>query len=243
MGTQITQGGNGFGPQVITGDFNGDGKLDLAVTNTADGTVSILLGNGNGTFQPAVDLQHRPRGRQPGLAGRGRLQRRRQARPRRAKGSNSVSILLGNGNGTFGAATTYAAGSLVRGGLAVGDYFGNGRQDIAVAAFGSNTIADPAQQRQRHLRNPRHRRRCPPAFQDIRSIATGDFFGNGHADLAVAGGRRLQQRQFDHLPRRRRPLQERRPRPLHVRRRITSPRPRPTPAAATGRATRSTPST
>ncbi len=35
------------------GDFNGDGKLDLAVTNANDNTLSILLGNGSGGFTPA----------------------------------------------------------------------------------------------------------------------------------------------------------------------------------------------
>src|SRR5207237_5389881 len=39
---------------VITGDFNGDGKLDLAASNSGDNTLSVLLGNGDGTFQPPV---------------------------------------------------------------------------------------------------------------------------------------------------------------------------------------------
>jgi hypothetical protein len=37
------------------GDFNGDGKLDLGVANYGGGNVSVLLGNGNGTFQAAVN--------------------------------------------------------------------------------------------------------------------------------------------------------------------------------------------
>ena len=43
---------------VVVGDFNGDGKLDLAVANAANlpgNTVSVLLGNGDGTFQAAVN--------------------------------------------------------------------------------------------------------------------------------------------------------------------------------------------
>jgi len=46
----------GDGPlSVTTGDLNGDGKLDLAVANETADTVSVLLGNGNGTFQTKVD--------------------------------------------------------------------------------------------------------------------------------------------------------------------------------------------
>ena len=43
-----------LGTNCCPADFNGDSRLDLAVTNVSDGTVSILLGNGNGTFQAAV---------------------------------------------------------------------------------------------------------------------------------------------------------------------------------------------
>lgn len=40
----------------VVGDFNGDGVADLAVANVLSGSVSILLGNGDGTFKPASDL-------------------------------------------------------------------------------------------------------------------------------------------------------------------------------------------
>jgi hypothetical protein len=38
---------------IVTADFNNDGKLDLAVANSGDGTISLLLGNGDGTFTQA----------------------------------------------------------------------------------------------------------------------------------------------------------------------------------------------
>ena len=43
------------------GDFNGDGKIDLAVANEGSNTVSVLLGNGNGTFRTGSDLHSRSR--------------------------------------------------------------------------------------------------------------------------------------------------------------------------------------
>ena len=40
---------------VVAGDFNHDGKPDIAALNTYSNTVSILLGNGDGTLQASVD--------------------------------------------------------------------------------------------------------------------------------------------------------------------------------------------
>jgi hypothetical protein len=46
----------GSGPASITlGDFDGNGRWDLAVANQGAGSVSVLLGNGNGTFKTAVN--------------------------------------------------------------------------------------------------------------------------------------------------------------------------------------------
>src|SRR3989442_2914547 len=57
----------GANPQVVAvGDFNGDGKLDLAVVNAGSTTVSVLLGNGDGTFQPALTFD--PGGSNPAYA-------------------------------------------------------------------------------------------------------------------------------------------------------------------------------
>jgi len=52
-----TVSSGGSGPLSVTvGDFNGDGKLDLAVANFYDNTVGILLGNGSGGFAPAITV-------------------------------------------------------------------------------------------------------------------------------------------------------------------------------------------
>ena len=54
-------------------------------------------------------------------------------------GSNTVSVLLGNGNGTFQAASTFSAGVGARS-IAVGDVSGDSHQDVAVANFGSDSV-------------------------------------------------------------------------------------------------------
>src|SRR5262249_52589849 len=83
----------------VTGDFNGDGKADLAVVNQGSNTVSVLLGTGDGTFQPKTDYATgaTPRGVAVGdFNGDGKLDVAVAD-----SGANSVSVLLGNGDGTF----------------------------------------------------------------------------------------------------------------------------------------------
>ena len=67
---------------VAVGDVNGDGIPDLVVANFDSNTVSVLLGNGNGTFQAQQTFAT---GTEPILGGGWRCQRRRQTRPRRGQ--------------------------------------------------------------------------------------------------------------------------------------------------------------
>jgi hypothetical protein len=80
---------------VAVGDFNGDGKPDLAVASYVTG-VGILLGNGDGTFQPAVIYTA---GANPGSVAVGDFNN--DGKPDLAVGNENgvVSVLLGNGDG------------------------------------------------------------------------------------------------------------------------------------------------
>jgi hypothetical protein len=167
----------------VAGDFSGDGHLDLAVANIASNTVSVLLGNGDGTFQPQVTYAV---GNSPAFItegdfnGDGHLDLAVANANYFGSGPGDVSILLGNGDGTFQPQVTYAVGYQPSA-LAAGDFTGNGRTDLAVANFFDNTVSVM-------LGNG------DGTFQPARTVASGvagplvagDFNGDGRLDLAVA---------------------------------------------------------
>jgi len=187
-----TTGGNSC--SVATGDFNGDGKIDLAVVNEGTwngqtyvgGSVSVLLGNGNGTFQPAVNYTV---GSEPPLSvaagdfnGDGKLDLAVTT-----VGSYNgtgwadcgVNVLLGNGNGTFQAPVNYAVDSSPNS-VTAGDFNGDGNTDLVVAdqdavsvlLGNGNGTFQPAVDYF--------------AIANNNSVTVGDFNGDGIEDLAVA---------------------------------------------------------
>jgi hypothetical protein len=120
----------GTGPQaVVTADFNGDGRLDLATANSGDNTVSVLLGNANGTFQSA---QVSATGAVPLSVAVGDFNADGKLDLATAN-AGDVSVLLGNGDGTFQApGSTGVAGSPAA--VAVGDFNGDGKMDLGVTS-------------------------------------------------------------------------------------------------------------
>ena len=108
----------------------GDQKLDIVVANSYDDNVSVLLGNGDGTFQPQQKIalgDVNPRAvRVIDVDGDGKPD------ILTANDMGSVSLLLDNGDGTFLAPQTFVTGGLTRA-LAVADLNGDGKPDIATA--------------------------------------------------------------------------------------------------------------
>lgn len=123
---------------VAVGDFNGSGKLSVATANHGANTVSVLLGNGDGTFAAPVDYAtgNLPTGvLAADFNNDGILD---LAVSNSADGT--VSVLLGNGNGGFGSKTDFAAGTGAFA-LAAADINGDGNLDLVVANNGAASIS------------------------------------------------------------------------------------------------------
>ncbi len=164
---------------IVAGDFTGDGRTDLAVANGGDGTVSVLLGNGDGTFQNQVtyNVGIAPEAIVAGdFTGDGRTDLAVVN-----NSDNTVSVLLGNGDGTFQNQVTYAVGSNP-GAIVAGDFTGDGRTDLAVVNNGDNTVSVLLGNGDGTFQN----QVTYTVGIDPDAIVAGDFTGDGHTDLAVA---------------------------------------------------------
>lgn len=129
----------GAGPLAIAvGDLDGDGKADLVVANADSNTISVLLGNGDGSFRSQAAYAT---GNHPQSVALGDFNNDGKPDVVVANAvSGTVSLLLGNGDGTFQPQLTFAAGSGPRA-LALGNFAGNGRLDLVVANGGEGGIS------------------------------------------------------------------------------------------------------
>jgi uncharacterized protein (TIGR03437 family) len=171
---------------VAVGDFNGDGRPDLAIANANSNNVTVLLGNGAGGFTAAAGSPF-PAGQMPMFVAVGDFNGDGRPDLAIANHDGHVTVLLGNGSGGFTAAagSPFAAGAWPAS-IAVADFNADGNLDLAIANANSNNVtvllgngsggftAAPG---------------SPfPAGSGPQSVAVGDFNGDGKPDLAIANG-------------------------------------------------------
>ncbi|MFM6758214.1 MAG: FG-GAP-like repeat-containing protein, partial [Microcystis panniformis] len=163
---------------VTVGDFNGDGKSDLAVANSYSNNVSVLLGTGTGSFGPATNFTV---GSFPRSVTVGDFNGDGKSDLATANRYGNVSVLLGTGTGSFGTATNFTVGSDPRS-VTVGDFNGDGKSDLATANAGSNNVSVL-------LGTGTGSFGTATNFfvgSDPRSVTVGDFNSDGKSDVAVA---------------------------------------------------------
>jgi uncharacterized repeat protein (TIGR01451 family) len=167
----------GMGPvKVLMSDLNADGKADLVTVNFTSNTVSVFLGNGDGTFQPKIDYMA---GMQPTWAAIADFNG--DGKPDIAvcnQNNNTITILLNQGDGTFTAGVAISTSLPFR--VVTADLNGDGRVDLIVVSatgyagvfFGAGDGTFQAPSASIYV--------CCDS-----SLAVGDFNGDGKPDLAL----------------------------------------------------------
>ncbi len=159
-------------------DLNADHKLDLTFANRTDNTISVLLGNGDGSFQSPVAYTV---GTKPfsvkvvdvNQSGKSDLAVFRIA---------GADFLLGNGDGTFSQGSSAGTGGVLNFLMAVADFNKDGKLDLVLR--GCNILHPTQCSTSLMLGNSNGGFQPPTAISDIPGAVTADVNGDGKPDLA-----------------------------------------------------------
>jgi hypothetical protein len=186
--------GGFLGNRLALGDFLGNGRQDVAFVR-ANGAVSVLLSNGDGTFQAPIDTTL-PKGQFGRLEALAVGDFNHDGKPGLAVGTDrGIFVLRGHGDGTFAVENTISFGVNSFDHTPVGafqlitaDLTGNGQTDL-VAMTGDNVFSSSFEVRvllgngDGTFQAPVQLRDSP--FNSVESLAVGDFTGDGKPDIAT----------------------------------------------------------